>query len=143
MLAEYSKQALPKLARLDAIDAALARAAAEEPGQPRRKSGSPRQRYRLVDRLGKAKLDEIVGRYKAGESANDIAREMSVSKSSLLRLLDNRGIDRRKKGLTPEIERQVLELRKQGLIIRAIAKQVGVSYDTARLFLLGQGKPSA
>ncbi|MFB9816320.1 hypothetical protein [Paeniglutamicibacter sulfureus] len=30
----------------------------------------------------------------------------------------------------------MLRLRKQGLIIRDIAKQVGCSYDTARKFLL-------
>ncbi|MGO4452525.1 helix-turn-helix domain-containing protein [Arthrobacter sp. RAF14] len=128
---------------MDAIDAALAQAAAEEPAKPKQSTASARQRYRLVDRLGQAKLDEIVARYEAGESTTSLADESGVAKSSLLRLLEERGVARRKQGLTPEIERQILALRKEGVVIRAIAKQVGVSYDTARLFLLGRDKPIA
>ena len=142
MIGEYSKHARPKLAQLDAIDAALARVAAEEPVSPKAVPVSARQRYRLVDRLGKAKLDEIVARYGAGESTTALAAEVGIAKSSLLRLLDARGVARRKQGLTPEKERQILQLRAEGMVIRAIAKQVGVSYDTARLLLLGQSKSS-
>jgi transposase len=35
---------------------------------------------------------------------------------------------------------EILRLRKQGMIIREIAKRVGCSYDVARLFLLNQKK---
>ena len=143
VIGEYSKHSRPKLAQLDAIDTALAQAAADEPAKPKRGLVVTRQRYRLVDRLGKAKLDEIGARYEAGESTTSLAGEIGVAKSSLLRLLEERGVARRKQGLTPEKERQILKLRSEGVVIRAIAKQVGVSYDTARLFLLGQGKRSA
>ncbi|WP_336855932.1 helix-turn-helix domain-containing protein [Sinomonas albida] len=139
VLAEYSKQARPKLAKFDALDAALTSVNAVR-ADDRSVSARPRQRYRLIDRLGPATLDKLVERYKAGESTNDLAAEYNISKSSLLRLLDTRGIQRRKQGLTPATERQVLKLRAQGLIIRDIAKQVGVSYDTARLFLFEHGK---
>ena len=101
---------------------------------------SARQRYRLADRLGKVELDQLVARYEAGESTTALSTEAGIAKSSLLRLLENRGVVRRKQGLTPEIERQILKLRAEGVVIRTIAKQVGVSYDTARLFLLGRSK---
>ena len=103
---------------------------------------SARQRYRLVDRLGKVELDELVARYEAGESTTALSAEACIATSSLLRLLEGRGVARRKQGLTPAIECQILKLRGEGMVIRAIAKQVGVSYDTARLFLLKQGDSS-
>ncbi|MFJ6456586.1 hypothetical protein [Paenarthrobacter sp. NPDC091669] len=124
---------------MDALDAALA---SVNPPVVMPRVMTARSRYRLVDRLGKAKLDEIVARYEAGESTTSLAAEAGIAKSSLLRLLDERGIARRKQGLTPAKERQILKLRQEGMVIRAIAKQVGVSYDTARLFLLEDGKSS-
>jgi DNA-binding CsgD family transcriptional regulator len=51
-------------------------------------------------------------------------------------LLAEYGIASRPRGLTPTKEKEILRLRKQGMIIREIAKRVGCSYDTARLFLL-------
>jgi len=89
-------------------------------------------------RLGPDQLDAIVARYKAGETTTALAREYAISHSSILRLFSQRGVQTRARGLTPEKEREALRLRSEGLIIRDVAKQVGCSYDTVRLFLLKQ-----
>ena len=65
-----------------------------------------------------------------------LAREQGIAKSTFLRLLVEHGVDARSRGLTPAKEKEILRLRKQGMVIREIAKRVGCSYDTARLFLL-------
>jgi DNA-binding NarL/FixJ family response regulator len=70
-----------------------------------------------------------------------LARECGIAKSTFLRLLAEHGIDARPRGLTPAKEKEILRLRRQGMIIRDIAKRVGCSYDTARVFLLNQSRP--
>lgn len=94
------------------------------------------QRYRIADRFTPVELTAIIARYQAGEYSTDLAKEYDIAKSTLLRLLAERGVEIRSRTLTPEKEREILRLRQQGLIIRDIAKQVGCSYDTARKFLL-------
>lgn len=69
-----------------------------------------------------------------------LAREQGIAKSTFLRLLAGHGVGARPRGLTPVKEQEILRLRKQGMIIREIAKRVGCSYDAARLFLLNQNK---
>lgn len=65
-----------------------------------------------------------------------LAREQGIAKSTFLRLLAEYGVGTRPRGPTPVKEKEILRLRKQGMVIREIAKRVGCSYDTARLFLL-------
>lgn len=89
-------------------------------------------------RLGPEQLDAIVARYEAGETTTKLAREYAISHSSILRVFSQRGVRTRVRGLTPAKEKEILRLRKQGMIIREIATRVGCSYDTARLFLLAQ-----
>lgn len=81
-------------------------------------------------------LNQLVARYQAGEMSTVLARESSIAKSTFLRLLAEYGVSSRPHGLTPAKEKEILRLRKQGMIIREIAKRVGYSYDTVRLFLL-------
>lgn len=69
-----------------------------------------------------------------------MAREKGIAKSTFLRLLAERGVGARSRGLTPAKEGEILRFRKQGMIIRDIAKRVGCSYDVARIFLLNQKK---
>lgn len=104
--------------------------------RPRASTGDHRsQRYRIADRFSSEDLAVIAQRYEAGEQSTDLAKEHDIAKSTLLRLLSEQGVQTRQRGLTPEKEREILRLRKQGLIIRDIAKRVRCSYDTARKFL--------
>jgi DNA invertase Pin-like site-specific DNA recombinase len=105
--------------------------------KPRPSQATPKtQRYRIADRFGSDELAQLVARYQAGEMSTALARECGIAKSTFLRLLAEHGIDARPRGLTPAKEKEILRLRKTGMIIRDIAKRVGCSYDTARKFLL-------
>ncbi|PRB66529.1 helix-turn-helix domain-containing protein [Arthrobacter sp. MYb213] len=136
VLAEYSRQSYRKIDRLSTAARALQRLKSGET-QPRAIKGERHsQRYRIADRFSSEDLAAIARRYQAGEQSTDLAKEHNIAKSTLLRLLIEQGVQTRQRGLTPEKEHEILRLRKQGLIIRDIAKRVGCSYDTARKFLL-------
>ncbi|MFP3581554.1 hypothetical protein SB659_18490 [Arthrobacter sp. SIMBA_036] len=132
----YSNRASFKIDQMTTIAAALKRMDSGQsrprPPQPVRKT----QRYRLADRFTPDELAQLVARYQAGEMSTALAREQGIAKSTFLRLLAEHGVASRPRGLTPAKEREILRLRAQGMIIRKIAKQVGCSYDTARIFLL-------
>ncbi|MET3810237.1 helix-turn-helix domain-containing protein [Arthrobacter sp. UYEF3] len=124
--------------QLTTIAAALERMDAGHT-KPRPLQASPKtQRYRIADRFSSDELAQLVARYQAGEMSTTLARECGIAKSTFLRLLAERGVDARPRGLTPAKEKEILRLRQQGLIIRDIAKRVGCSYDSAREFLLSR-----
>lgn len=136
VLAQYSRQANRKLDQLTTVRIALDRL---ETGKIQARTTSRArhsQRYRIADRFTPDVLAAIVARYQAGEYSTDLAKEYDIAKSTLLRLLAEQGVEVRSRGLTPEKKHEILRLRQQGLIIRAIAKRVGCSYDTTRKFLL-------
>ncbi len=136
----YSNRASFKIDKLNIIRDALDRIDAAELRRPPAKKPRPAQRYRLADRFTPEELDQLVTRYEAGETSTALAREYGIAKSTFLRLLVERGVGTRPRGLTPAKEGEILRLRKQGMIIREIAKRVGCSYDVARIFLLNQKK---
>jgi DNA invertase Pin-like site-specific DNA recombinase len=132
----YSNRASFKIDKLNIIRDALDRIDAAELRRPPAKKPRPAQRYRLTDRFTAEELDQLVTRYKAGETSTALARESGIAKSTFLRLLAERGVSTRPRGLTLGKEEEVLRLRKQGMVIREIAKRVGCSYDIVRIFLL-------
>jgi transposase-like protein len=132
----YSNRAGWTIDKFDVIRDALDRIDAGKTRRPPAKHPRPTQRYRLTDRFTPDELNQIVARYQAGETSTALARESGIAKSTFLRLLAERGVGTRPRGLTTATEGEILRLRKQGMIIREIAKRVGCSYDTARIFLL-------
>ena len=136
----YSNRARWTIDKFDVIRDALDRIDAAELRRPPAKKPRPTQRYRLTDRFTPEELDQLVTRYKAGETSMALADESGIAKSTFLRLLAERGVGIRPRGLTPAKEGEILRLRKQGMIIREIAKRVDCSYDVASLFLLGANK---
>lgn len=136
VLAQYSRRYSHKLNQLSAVRLALDHLKTGKI-QPRPISNDRRsQRYRIADRFTPVELTAIVARYQSGEYSTDLAKEYDIAKSTLLRLMAERGVEIRSRTLTPEKEREIVRLRQQGLIIRDIAKRVECSYDTARKFLL-------
>jgi DNA invertase Pin-like site-specific DNA recombinase len=132
----YSNRARWTIDKFDVIRDALDRIDAGKARRPPANKPHPTGRYRLTDRFTTEELNQLVARYKAGETSTALARESGIAKSTFLRLLAEHGVGTRTRGLTPAKEEEILRLRKQGMIIREIAKCVGCSYDTARLFLL-------
>ena len=136
----YSNRARWTIDKFDVIRDALDRIDAGKLRRPPAKNLRPTQRYRLTDRFTIEELDQLVTRYKTGETSTALARESGIAKSTFLRLLAERGVGTRPHGLTPGKEEEILRLRKQGMIIREISKRVGCSYDVVRIFLLNQKK---
>ncbi|UEL27985.1 helix-turn-helix domain-containing protein [Pseudarthrobacter sp. L1SW] len=139
VLAGYSKHGRHKVDQLATVSAALKRMDSGQ-SMPRPQQAAPKtQRYRLADRFTSDELAQLVARYQSGEMSTALARESGIAKSTFLRLLAEHGVNARPHGLTPAKEKEILRLRRQGVIIRNIAKSVGCSYDTARIFLLSSG----
>jgi DNA invertase Pin-like site-specific DNA recombinase len=136
----YSNRASFKIDKLNIIRDALNQIDAAELRRPPTKKPRPSQRYRLTDRFTPEELNQLVARYKAGEPSTALARESGIAKSTFLRLLAERGVGTRSRKLTAAQGEKILQLRGQGVVIREIAKQVGCSYDTARVFLLNKDK---
>lgn len=89
----------------------------------------------MSDRYTSDELAQLVAGYQAGEMSTALPRECDMAKSTFLRLLTGRGVRARPRGLTPAKEGEIPRIRKQGMVIRKVAKQVGCSYDTTRKFL--------
>lgn len=136
VLAGYSRHALHKVDQLMTIAAWMERIDAGKLKSRPTMAMPKTQRYRITDRFTSDELAQLVARYQAGEMSTTLARECGIAKSTFLRLLAEHGIEARTRGLTPAKEKEILRLRKQGMIIRDIAKRVGCSYDTARKFIL-------
>lgn len=137
VLAGYSKQRYHKMEQLTTVAAELKRIDAGRTRPRPQQTARPTQRYRLTDRFTPDELNQLVARYQAGEMSTALAREQGIAKSTFLRLLAEHGVGTRPRGLTPATEKEIVRLRKQGMVIREIANRVGCSYDTARIFLLG------
>lgn len=136
VLQAYSRQGRHKVDKLSTVRNAISRLEGVKTQQERTPNRHHSRRYRITDRFTPDELAAVAARYQAGEYSTNLAKEYGIAKSTLLKLLGEQGIEVRTRGLTPAKQREILRLRKQGLIIRAIAKRVGCSYDTARKFLL-------
>ena len=132
----YSNRARWTIDKFDVIRDALDRIDAGKLRRPPARSPRPIQRYRLNDRFTSGELSKLVARYQAGETTTALAKESGISKTAFLRLLAKRGVRTRSRKLTAAQGEKILHLRRQRVTIRSIAKQVGCSYDTARMFLL-------
>ena len=136
----YSNRARWTIEKFDVIRDALDRIDAGKLRRPPAKSTHPTQRYRLTDRFTPDELNQLVARYQAGEMSTALAKESGIAKTTFLRLLAERGVRARSRKLTAAQGEKIRQLRGRGMTIRNIAKQVGCSYDTARIFLLNQGQ---
>lgn len=136
----YSKQRYHKMEQLTTIAAELKRIDAGRTRPRAQQATRPTDRYRLTDRFTPDELDQLVARYQGGEMSTALAKESGIAKTTFLRLLAERGVRTRSRKLTAAQGEKILQLRRQGMIIRDIAKHVGCSYDTARIFLLSQNR---
>lgn len=136
----YSNRASFKIDKFNIIRDAMDRIDAGKFRRTPAKNPHPIQRYRLADRFTSDELNQLVARYQAGETTTALANESGISKTAFLRLLAKRGVRTRSRKLTAAQGEKILQLRRQGMTIRNIAKQVGCSYDTARVFLLSQSR---
>lgn len=93
----------------------------------------------LNRRLAPQAIEELVTRYKAGDSTPALARDYGIAKSALLQLLHNERVTLRKQAITPRDPKRAARLYESGLSITVIVEQVGYSYSTVRKSLHESG----
>ena len=140
VLAGYPKRARFKLDELSTVRDALDRIDAEKIRRPSDQNRRPSQRYCIADRFAPGEMKKLIDRYKAGEFTTTLATDYNIATSSVVRILKREGVPLRSRYLDDQQKAEILRLRQQGMIIRDIAKRVGCSYDTTRIFLLNQKK---
>lgn len=90
---------------------------------------------RLSRRLTKEMVEDIVQRYRSGESTTKLSVKYGVSRSSVAALLRKQGVALRGQAMTQEAIDRAVALYRQGLTIRQVAERVGHSYGTVRAVL--------
>lgn len=94
LLTAYSKRLDLLSALVSAVERLRAKDAEEpETGRSVRSEQTPRV-WRVSDRLSEAELHSLVSHYLAGTTARELAEQFKISKSSVKRLLRERGIRR-------------------------------------------------
>lgn len=86
------------------------------------------QVHRLSARLGAERIEEIVRRYEAGESARTLAIESGVAPSALLRLLRERNVVVRKQVVTPDQEQLMAQGYEAGMTIAELREKHELSH---------------
>lgn len=105
----------------------------------RRDGGFPRQAAKLTVRLTAEVQAEIVVAYQTGEHSTVLARRYGVSKTALLELLREAGVQLRRQPMTPEQIEQARQLYERGLSLSQASGQLGIHQDTIRLALKRAG----
>jgi DNA-binding transcriptional regulator LsrR (DeoR family) len=82
----------------------------------------------------------LVGEFEAGETARGLARKHGLHRSTVVRRLRQAGVEtgQRKISSSRELVSEVQELRGQGLSLRQIAKEVGISHPSVHRLLAHQ-----
>ena len=96
-------------------------------------------RRRLKHRLGPDKIEEIVHRYRSGETTPALSREHGIFKSGLLDLLRDQGVSLRKQPIPKDHIEKAAQLYQSGLSIQEVVDQIGYSYSTIRKALHQHG----
>jgi hypothetical protein len=86
------------------------------------------QVHRLEARLGAERVEEIVRRYQAGESARSLANEYGVAPSALIRLLRERNVVVRRQIVTPEQEATMAREYEAGATIAELERMHDFSH---------------
>ena len=88
----------------------------------------PYRAHELSKRLGKAKVDELVQRSLAGESAQSLAKELGVAPSALVRMLRQQGLTIQKRKVSQEEERALTHGYQAGATMAELEKGFGLSH---------------
>ena len=90
-------------------------------------------------RLPPEKITEIVRRYREGINTPQLCEEYSLSKTAMLALLREEGVQLRRKSPSPEKIDEAAELYRSGLSLALVAQQVNVPRTTIQSALIRAG----
>ena len=94
---------------------------------PARTTRSPRQKQR---RLTSEEIERVVERYQAGESANLLAAELGVHRTTIVGHLKRRGVSTRYKIIAEADLAEAVRLYEEGWSLARVGEQFGVSAHT-------------
>ena len=101
------------------------------------------KRYCLRRIGGEEGLEKLKNMYESGMSVREIMKALGLkSPQCIYELVEPRRKYKKKKKVTPDIEEQVLRLRRKGLKIREIAKTLDISVGSVHNVLKKHGLAS-
>lgn len=92
-------------------------------------------------RLGRAKIEEVVARYQAGETSTALAREFGVRSSGLVGLLRREGVQLRFRRLTDAELDRASALYQAGHSLSQVAENLRAQQESVRLGLIKRSVP--
>lgn len=98
-------------------------------------------RHKVADRFPAGQLSQIAQEYVDGATSTGLCRTYQLSKSAVLKILKDAGVDMRMRPLTGEQIQAGRALYESGLSLSRAASQMGVPQDTLRRALLAAGVP--
>ncbi|WP_432733135.1 hypothetical protein [Microbacterium sp. MM2322] len=81
----------------------------------------------------------MVERYEAGEMSTDLATELGVAKTTILAILREANVVRRRQSLTPGQVADATLLYESGRSLSQVAEKMSLKQDTIRLALKAAG----
>ena len=86
----------------------------------------------MLRRLSDATIDDLVRDYLAGSSIESLASQLQVNRTTIIRHLDRRGVQRRKvvRKMTDRSVREAASLCDEGLSLETVAARLGVDART-------------
>jgi len=89
---------------------------------------------RRVRQLSAVEVDELVKAYRAGSSAQVLADQFVIHRTTVLLHLERRGVPRRvnKRKMNDEQVEEMRQLRRLGLSYNELGRRYGVSADTVK-----------
>lgn len=83
-------------------------------------------------RLSTEVIAQLVVDYQAGVSSPELQKRYGLSKGTVLRLLNEAGVEMRRRGLSAEQLGEVVRLYESGMTIREVARDLGVPKTTVQ-----------
>ena len=102
-------------------------------------ASSPGQRHKVRQRLSPAEQTELVERYTAGASMNELMKAFRLGKGTVRGLLEEAGVVRHQRRLAEAELQQAERLYIEGLSLGRVGEQLGFSADAIWLALRRRG----
>lgn len=103
--------------------------------KPRIRQTSAPTPHKIKYRLTETQVQGILRRYEAGEASATVGKAFGISKTAVISILNEHGIEVRKLGLTDNQKRNAARLRKSGLTLNEVARQIESNYSTTQRYI--------
>lgn len=95
--------------------------------------------HKIKYRLTAAQIQDVLRRYEAGEASATVGKAFGISKTTVISILNERGIKIRKRGLTDSQKKLAVRLRQSGFTLNEVALQIGSNYGATQRYIASVG----